>query len=120
MKKRITTMNFDYIILTGGQGGWSKLAKEVHVIDVSIENRYELRVYFDTTTWNVKTDGLIYGDQKFLDGVCINFSLNGFSDVAIDSIDYSEQDMQGDDYVSMDIGKRFRVEWEKKWEEVGE
>jgi hypothetical protein len=31
----------------------------------------------------------------------------GFSDAALDDIDYSEQGMQGDNYVSMDVGSDF-------------
>jgi hypothetical protein len=104
-------MSFNYVISTDGKGEWSKVAKEVHIIDSIIENEHELRIYFDTQTWNVKSDGLIYSDPKFLKGVRKNFSLNGFSDTAVASVEYSEHGMQGDTYVSMDFGKVFLKEW---------
>lgn len=92
-------------IETSGTGLWSAVRKEVTVIGYSVpycneESDFgELRVYFDTATWDVNEDGLIYTDEQFLDAVREAF--------ATDDIEYSEQGMQGDDYVSFDVGSEF-------------
>ncbi len=92
-------------IVTSGMGLWSDKIKEVKTIGYSVPytNQHndfgELRVYFDTGTWNVESDGLIYTDPAFLESVRVAF---GASD-----IHYSEQGMQGDDFVSFDVGPGF-------------
>jgi len=59
------------IFNTDGRGYWSNVAKAVEVVDmklgyVSDEADFgELRVYFNTDSWNVNTDGLIYTDSQF-------------------------------------------------------
>jgi len=59
----------------------------------------ELRVYFDEDTWNTDVDGLIYTDALF--GIEL---LNLLTDYGIQgSVCYSEQGMQGYDYVSFDV-----------------
>lgn len=65
-----------------------------------------LRVYFDPTTWNVRRDGLIYTDKGWLDGFQAILAklhypfLNTF-------VGYSEQGLQGHDYVDLDVDARF-------------
>lgn len=91
-------------IATSGFGLWSDKVKEVKMIgyDVTSNEHFdfgELKVYFDTSTWNVENDGLIYTDPAFLESVRVAF---GTSD-----IEYSEQGMQGDDFVSFDVGAEF-------------
>jgi hypothetical protein len=113
------------ILNTSGDSLWSqKLRKAVTITDIQLEKAYcwlddedpdlggELRVYFDTKTWNVERDGLIYTDngferelQQFLDA----HGLPG------DNVWYSEQGMQGDDYVSLDAGHEFYMAWMKKF-----
>ncbi len=98
------------ILSTDGCGYWSEVAKDVKVIGMNLaylndERDFgELRVYFDTKTWNVNTDGLIYTDRAFeyqLKDLLTNMGLDN-SDVS-----YSEQGMQGDNYVSLDVGDKF-------------
>jgi hypothetical protein len=63
----------------------------------------ELRVHFDTNTWDVDTDGLIYTDKQFINDLKVllnRIELN--TDVS-----YSEQGMQGDTFVSLDVGPEF-------------
>jgi len=72
----------------------------------------ELRVYFDTNTWDVEQQGLIYTDEFFLTGLRNRLVMElGFSRGAADDVDYSEQGMQGDTFVSLDAGKTFIAEW---------
>ena len=92
-------------IVTSGMGLWSNAIKEVKTTKYSVpytnpeQDFGELRVYFDTETWNIDTDGLIYTDPAFLESVRVAF---GTSD-----IHYSEQGMQGTDFVSFDVGSGF-------------
>jgi hypothetical protein len=85
-------------------GLWSNAKKCVTAIGYEVYDNQgddfgELRVYFKTDTWNVETDGLIYTDTDFLEGVRDSFG-NG-------DIHYSEHGMQGDDFVSFDVGREF-------------
>jgi hypothetical protein len=90
-------------ITTCGMGYWSDVIKEVktvgYTVDASSIYFGELRVYFDTKTWNVDEDGLIYTDDAFLESIRVAFGTN--------DIEYSEQGMQGDDFVSFDVGSEF-------------
>jgi len=98
---------------TAGDGYWSTKAKPVNVthIDLSYVNDEqdfgELCVFFDKS-WNVDKDGLIYTDSQFLDMLRDKLTEVGF---AGDDVDYSEQGMQGDNYVSLDVGADFIKSW---------
>jgi hypothetical protein len=102
--------NLQVYIPTDGMGYWSNQAKEVFVTKMGIthlndENDFgELRVYFDIADWDVRENGLIYTDNLFLD------TLKSYMfDMGYDASDvsYSEQGMQGDNYVSLDVGPKF-------------
>lgn len=102
-------IKFNTIIRTAGDGYWSFAIKDVkllgfEVVYDEIQDYGELRVYFDMDTWDVSKDGLIYSDEGFLNDLRIQLSIMGLpgSDVS-----YSEQGMQEDDYISLDIGSAF-------------
>jgi NTP pyrophosphatase (non-canonical NTP hydrolase) len=106
------------ILHTGGDGLWSVHSREVSIVDLYInyvdsDREFgELRVVFDTDTWNTKEHGLIYTDKKFmkeLETFLDSCSLRG-SDAS-----YSEQGMQGKNFVSLDIGPDFSDSWELKY-----
>lgn len=107
-------MKFVSVIPTNGKGLWSDVAKNVKTtsIDVPYINEEqsfgELRVYFDTKTWDTNEDGLIYTDPLFLSE--LKLLLNNES-LAGSDVTYSEQGMQGDDYVSFDVGVDFIKSW---------
>lgn len=62
----------------------------------------DFRVVFDVDDWDVRRDGLIYTDSAFIEDVR-SFMLDaGFPVDVVDDIDYSEQGMQGETYVSCD------------------
>lgn len=98
------------VLTTDGFGYWSDVAKDVKVLgfDLSYVNDEgdfgELRVYFDTNTWDVNSDGLIYTDRLFLKQLQELLSQLG---LAGNDVSYSEQGMQGDRYVSLDAGEAF-------------
>ena len=105
------------VFSTAGDGYWSNVSKDVEVTDmqlgyVSDEGDFgELRVYFDTATWNVNTDGLIYTDSKFKQDLMQYVKQQGL----VVDLCYSEQGMQGDNYVSLDVGAEFLDSWARKF-----
>lgn len=96
---------------TDGRGYWSTAARAVPVTGLKLgyvnEARTfgELRVYFDTTSWNVYRQGLIYTDKLFLKE--LRSFLKSIDIAGGLGVEYSEQGMQGDDYVSLDVGTTF-------------
>ena len=95
---------------TNGRGYWSRTAKAVEIVDMRVayindeKDFGELRVYFNTDTWDVNTMGLIYTDKQFRRELKELLTAKGFD---ASDVDYSEQGMQGDTYVSLDVGECF-------------
>ena len=104
MRKVNVTLN------TNGSGYWSKVAKPVKIVKLNMpyvndeEDFGELRVYFDTASWDVNTDGLIYTDELFMLQLQMFLDEHGLNS---EDVSYSEQGMQGEDYVSLDVGADF-------------
>jgi hypothetical protein len=102
---------------TSGDGYWSNVSKSVEVTDMRInyvndERDFgELCVYFNTDTWNVDVDGLIYTDTQFKKDLMQFVKQQGL----VVDLCYSEQGMQGDNYVSLDVGKEFLDSWASKF-----
>lgn len=101
-----------YVFLnTDGGGYWSNVAKTVLVeyisCDIQDDDFAELCVKFNTDTWDVDTDGLIYTDAQFMRELRAALVANGFSKAAANDVSYSEQGMQGNNYVSCDVGAKF-------------
>ena len=119
-------MEVTIILNTDGKGLWSQAAKPVVVTAVECfitqadddEPRLygELCVRFDTASWNTDQHGLIYTDDLFLKELRNFLSAQGFKEV--NDVSYSEQGMQGDDYVSLDAGNDFCKEWLAKFPET--
>lgn len=102
---------------TDGSGFWSNVQARVRLTQLTVpcvnedEDFGELRVYFDTATWDISKQGLIYTDEFFMTSVRDRLVQLGFKRAAADDVEYSEQGMQGVDYVSLDVGKAFLDEW---------
>lgn len=97
------------ILHTDGSGYWSNVKENVPVVGLELaygdeESCFgELRVYFDTSVWDVTHHGLIYTDRLFEKELLEMLTgLRLGTDVS-----YSERGMQGDDYVSCDVGPEF-------------
>ena len=109
------------IFNTKGDGYWSNVRKAVEITDmrlgyVSDEGDFaELCVYFNTATWDVEQDGLIYTDSAFLEDLRSFLAQHG---LAGSDVDYSEQGMQGDNYVSLDVEGAFISAWDAKFNTV--
>ena len=107
---------------TVGDGYWSRQARAVEVIGIELgegvqwegEDRIfgELRVYFDTKTWDTSIHGLIYTDNLFIAELREFLNTQGLPG---DDIEYSEQGMQGDNYVSLDADTAFYEAWMTKF-----
>ena len=99
---------------TAGDGYWSNVRKAVEITDmrlgyVSDEGDFgELRVYFTKDSWDVNTDGLIYTDKQFKTELREALTVAGFD---ASDVDYSEQGMQGNTFVSLDVGPKFINSW---------
>ena len=95
---------------TNGNGYWSRTvaAVEITALQLAYINDEldfgELRVYFNTKTWDVNKQGLIYTDKQFMRELKDLLTAKGFDSK---DVSYSEQGMQGDNYVSCDVGERF-------------
>ena len=95
---------------TNGKGHWSRKAKAVEITHLQLAYTNdeldfgELRVRFNTNTWDTKTDGLIYTDEQFMTELKELLTAKGFD---ASDVDYSEQGMQRDTYVSCDVEERF-------------
>ena len=103
-------MNVFTTLHTNGNGYWSNKRKAVEITHLQLAYTNdeldfgELRVYFNTKTWDVNTDGLIYTDKQFMRELKELLTAKGFD---ASDVSYSEQGMQGDTYVSCDVGERF-------------
>lgn len=107
----------NFFTLTDGRGYWSTTVKTVNINRVRLayvneEGDFgELRAYFDPREWNTNEDGLIYTDMMWKHSflTCME-NVMGFSPNAILDLSYSEMGMQGENYVSMDVGPQFILE----------
>ena len=95
---------------TNGRGYWSRkqAAVEITGLQLAYTNDElsfgELRVRFNTNTWDVNKDGLIYTDKQFMTELKELLTAHGYD---ASDVSYSEQGMQGDTYVSCDVGECF-------------
>lgn len=103
---------------TNGNGHWSRFSKDIlhkkislvvtfHDPELKIPSMTELRVYFSKEDWDTEEHGLIYTDRQWIINLKSNFVKLGFSKSSLKKLVYSEQGMQGDDYVSMDVNDDF-------------
>ena len=97
-------------------GYWASVAKPVSIVDMQLtvfdKTCGELRVYFDSADWDVETDGLIYNDTGFEQHL-LQFLAN--NKINYHSVSYSEQGLQGDDYVSFDVERSFIKTWNARF-----
>lgn len=109
------------IFTTSGNGYWSNAIRNVRITDMQLGyvndelDFGELRVYFNTEDWDVSKVGLIYTDGGFKQDLMAFVVQHG---LAGGDVDYSEQGMQGDNYVSLDVGKDFLASWAAKFGEM--
>jgi hypothetical protein len=106
----------DFITTTDGKGFWNRVDKDVRIVKLGLvvaqpskffyyysQGSFELRAYWDKRTWNVNKNGLIYTDKLWFSSFRKSLIDLGFSRNPLSKVGYSEQGMQGSDYVSMDV-----------------
>lgn len=114
---------------TNGKGLWSDEVRMVQITKLDFgymsiiyypEDPFhgELRAYFEPSgfnpgSWNVEGHGLIYTDKLWMREFKAGLRAAGFSIKAVQNVGYSEQGMQGDNYVSMDVGPVFYASWKR-------
>jgi hypothetical protein len=114
---------------TNGKGLWTDEERLVIInrLDIGYNSQVyypeesffgELRAYFEPHgftrgSWNVPGHGLIYTDKLWMKEFKAGLRALGLSIKAVQNVSYSEQGMQGDDYVSMDIGPVFYASWQR-------
>lgn len=105
------------LFTTSGDGYWSKAIRNVRITDMRLgyvsedKDFGELCVFFNTEDWDVNKVGLIYTDAGFKQDLQAFITEHGL----VVDLCYSEQGMQGDDYVSFDVGADFLSSWEAKF-----
>jgi len=119
MNDQVYTLDQPLILETDGSGYWSNKKVKVPVLALHLRSYSygdklygELRVVYDTLVW-LRNYGLIYTDRQFkkeLDLLLIEMNLDP------QDVSYSEQGMQGLDYVSLDAGPKFIESWDEKFE----
>jgi len=102
----------NFCFSTDGKGYWSRKEKQVNhkkiglkIFDPKSNPSFQLNVYFNKKDWNVGSHGLIYTDKLWLENLHKELTKLGFKNPK--SATYSEQGMQGDNYVNLDVTKEF-------------
>lgn len=104
-------MKVNLICNTDGKGLWSRTSKAVKVTSLELngihiddgDGHAELCVGFSKGSWDIDKYGLIYTDNQWLKDLKKSLAKLGFSKKALKGLDYTEQGMQGDTYVSLDV-----------------
>ena len=100
-------------LTTGGDGLWSNKRKAVDIESLRLQycnyerDFGELCVHFTPASWDTATDGLIYTDKQFMQELRAYLQTIGFTEAEANDVNYSEQGMQTDEYVSCDVGAVF-------------
>jgi len=111
-------MNVFTTLHTNGNGYWSNTAKAVDITALDLQyitnerDFGELCIHFATdelgcNCWDTATNGLIYTDKLFMQELRAYLQTIGFSEAEANDVNYSEQGMQGEHYVSCDVGAVF-------------
>ena len=106
-------MNVFTTLHTNGNGYWSNKRKAVDVTKLDLQyctaekDFGELCVYFTKASWDTAVDGLIYTDKLFRTELRAYLQTLGFTEAEVNDVNYSEQGMQTDNYVSCDVGAVF-------------
>ena len=112
------------VFTTNGKGLWSTRKQAVEIVDMQLGRATlweddsekdmfgELRVAFNPDTWDTSSGHLIYTDRGWLKELREFLDAHGLPGR---DVSYSEQGMQGTDYVSLDAGHKFYAAWMQKF-----
>ena len=104
-----------YTLPVGPDGLWSGEDQPSHITgklvfrmqeftanDGTLDRWLHARFYFDPALWDVEKHGLIYMNELFMESLHARLRARGWTNPER-SINYSEQGMQGDNYVDFDV-----------------
>ena len=104
----------ELIATTDGKGFWSNKKADISIRKLEIEPCQDqlctleeifVRVFWDPEYWNIEKDGLIYTDEGFRDSLSKKLcELYPGSGIDWSNLHYTEQGMQGKNFVHMIIG----------------
>jgi hypothetical protein len=102
-----------FVCHTDGRGYWSKSKKKIVHNKLRLwydsgENHGSLNVFFNKEYWDIENHGLIYTDDNWLKEFKAELKRIGFKKF---KADFSEQGLQGDNYVDLDVDKSFAKEY---------
>jgi len=122
-------MKVDILASTDGKGKHSEEERIVRIIELKVAGLStlyfpedpvtgQLRAYFvpdgfNPMEWNVDAYGLICSDRKWVREFKQALRDMGFTVRAVRDVSYSDKDLQGLNYVSMDFGPEFYKSWQK-------
>jgi len=104
---------------TNGKGLWSDASRTIHVRKIdfvlnwagNLQSRteycldFEVRGYFNSRDWDTLRHGLVYTDPQWMKEFRAKFNklkcVRGI--IHHGALDYTEQGMQGDNYISMEL-----------------
>jgi len=116
LQEKITTYpqySTNFNIRTSGDGYWStskNIVKITHIRLTTYGNDHGyLDVYFHDG-WNIDKDGLIYSDENALKDIRQMLSKMGLN---TNELYYSEQGMQGRDFINFAVDKKFIDSYKK-------
>lgn len=93
----------DILIRTSGTGLWSTRETKVRIVKLEFDNEFDkLDAYFSPESWNTAKDGLIYSDPRFLVDLA-SYLFTYFPGTDWSRLEYTEQGMQGREYVSLEL-----------------
>ncbi len=113
-------VDVDWACSTGGDGFWTDRSSVTRITRlelafVSNDGRFgELRAHLDPSSWNAEQLGYVYTDRTWIATFRLLLESLGFSGAQASRVNYSEQGMQGDDYVSMDVSEPFLEAWKAR------
>lgn len=111
-----SVIQLNAVVKTRGDGRFlnSPVKKDVLVRYIQLKGS-RAQVYFDTSTWSVDKGGLLYTDTGFERQLkrLLRTRL-GFTPRALRALQYSEQGLQGVDYVDFDANAAFLLAWREQ------
>lgn len=100
-----------FVNKTDGTGFYSSLEKFVTCIGLDLkfvsETEIYLEVYFDSETWNVEEDGLIYSDKNWLVECRNNLISLGFDSGIVKDVQYAPFRYQTEESVLLQVTPAF-------------
>lgn len=122
-------MKVDIKANTNGKGRFTDEERMVQITSLAIgyssltyypEDPFkgELRAYFNPSgftvgSWNVDGHGLIVGDRLWIKEFKAGLREVGFSIKAAQNVKYNEKELQGNNYVSLEVGPTFYKSWQR-------